>query len=81
MPVLTVSNSISLRTQPFSFQVQFMLRSRQLTFERLQSQISHFMSLPHISGPRNNWERRVGCWISLQVGRCEDQWQSRPCNL
>lgn len=58
-----------------------MLRSRQLTFPWLQSQIGHFVSLPHISGPKNTWEHGVGCWISLQVVRCEDQWQSRPCDL
>lgn len=56
MPVLRVSNFISLWTQPLSFQVQFMLSSRQLTFAWLQSQISHFVSLPCISGPKNTWE-------------------------
>lgn len=81
MPILRVSDSISLWTQPFSCQVQFMLRSRQLTFAWLQSQVSHFASLPHISGAKTTWEHRVGSWISLQVVRGEDQWQSRPCNL
>lgn len=25
---------------------------------------SHFVSVRHISGPKNTWEHRVGSWIS-----------------